>query len=65
MGGEWSSLILVACKSRKMGPSFKAKSEGSQVRRGGLNVKDNNQEKQRHMGDPGTQCWTGAQLPGP
>lgn len=26
--------FLVACKSRKMGPSFKAKSEGSQVRRG-------------------------------
>lgn len=34
MGGEQSSLILVACQSRKMGPSFKAKSEGSQVRCG-------------------------------
>lgn len=34
MGGERSSLILEACKSRKMGPSFKAKSEGSQVRGG-------------------------------
>lgn len=48
MGGEWS-LILVVCKSRKMGPSFQAKPEGSW----GLNAKDNNQEKQRHMADPG------------
>lgn len=33
MGGK-RSLILVVCKSRKMRPSFQAKSEGSQVRCG-------------------------------
>lgn len=30
--GNGSSLILVVCESRKMGPSFKAKPEGSHVR---------------------------------